>query len=103
VVALGVKDGHAGISALGAVAALLAVMAAGCAVRAPLRQVPENTVKFLVGAAITAFGTFWTGEAIAGAGAWPFGDWALPVLILFYLAGGSGLAVVLRGHRRASV
>ena len=41
----------------------------GFAVRAPLARVPENTLKFVVGIMLTAFGTFWGAE---GAGAdWP--------------------------------
>ena len=39
---------------------------AGVAVRAPLAQVPENSMKFVVGIMLTTFGTFWGAE---GAGA----------------------------------
>jgi uncharacterized membrane protein len=81
-----------------AVIALLVVGAAGAAVRAPLRRVPENAIKFLVGAMIVAFGTFWTLEAMAP-GAWPLGDWCLPLLAAFYLLGGLLLVPVFRLRR----
>ena len=52
----------------------------GIAVRGPLERVPENTLKYLVGVMLSAFGIFWTGEGIGIA--WPADDRAL-----FYLAG----------------
>lgn len=107
VVALGLPHGggHASwtSSVGGALLALLAVALAGLLVRAPLSRVPENGIKFVVGAMITAFGTFWTVEALGGAGAWPAGDWSLPALGLFYLVGGLFLRAILRqrpGRRR---
>lgn len=102
VVAFGLHGRAWAESAATAVFALLVVGAAGAAVRAPLRRVPENAIKFLVGAMVVAFGTFWTLEAMAP-GAWPFGDWCLPLLGVFYLAGGLLLVRVLRsGRRRAA-
>jgi len=75
------------LAALAAVSAVLVVAAAGIAVRAPLARVPENTMKFVVGIMLTAFGTFWGAE---GAGArWPGSDAALlalvPVIAVFAL------------------
>jgi Ca2+/H+ antiporter, TMEM165/GDT1 family len=78
-----------------ALIALLAVFFAGLAVRAPLRRVPENAIKFVVGAMIVSFGTFWTLEAVAG-GVWPLGDWSLLGLAVFYLAGGQALVPLFR-------
>ena len=47
--------------------------------RAPLARVPENSIKFVVGVMLTAFGLFWSAE---GAGAhWPGQDAALLVII----------------------
>jgi len=67
------------LAALAAVTAVLAVTAVGFAIRAPLARVPENSMKFVVGIMLTAFGTFWGTE---GAGAlWPGADAALLVLI----------------------
>ncbi|MEY9846535.1 putative membrane protein [Streptacidiphilus sp. BW17] len=67
------------VAVLGAVVAVLAVVAAGFAVRAPLAKVPENTMKFAVGTMLTSFGMFWAGE---GTGAhWPGSDTALLVIV----------------------
>jgi uncharacterized membrane protein len=67
------------LAAMAAVAAALAVTAVGLAIRAPLARVPENSIKFVVGVMLTAFGLFWSAE---GAGAhWPGQDAALLVII----------------------
>ncbi|MEJ2688273.1 MAG: hypothetical protein P8124_14055, partial [Gammaproteobacteria bacterium] len=58
---------------------------------------------FGVGAMIVSFGTFWTLEALAGAAAWPLGDWSLPLLVAFYLSGGLAVAAVLRQRRAQEV
>ena len=64
---------------MAAACAVVLVAAVGVAVRAPLARVPENTLKFVVGIMLTAFGMFWGAE---GAGAhWPGSDAALLVLI----------------------
>ena len=75
-------------ASVGAVAALLVVAALGLVLHRPLARVPENTLKFLVGVLLSAFGTFWVGE---GAGlAWPIPgsaspDLAIPCLAAAYL------------------
>jgi uncharacterized membrane protein len=69
---------------LGAAAALLVIVALGAVLHRPLARVPENTLKFVVGILLSAFGTFWVGE---GAGfAWPGSDLAIPCLMAAYLA-----------------
>jgi uncharacterized membrane protein len=96
VVAFGLH-GRAWVSSTaGALAALLAVVTTGLVVQAPLRRVPENAIKFTVGAVITAFGTFWTLEAVGGAAAWPWADWSLLGLAAFYTLGGLALIALLR-------
>jgi uncharacterized membrane protein len=76
-------------ASLGAVAALLVVAAMGFALHRPLARIPENTLKFVVGVLLSAFGTFWAGE---GAGlVWPIPahanpDFAIPCLVALYLA-----------------
>jgi uncharacterized membrane protein len=87
------------LAALAALAAVAAVTATGFAVRAPLSRVPENTMKFVVGIMLTAFGTFWGAE---GAGAhWPGTDAALLVLIPAIAAFALGLVALLRPRRTA--
>ena len=76
VITFGSTQGRIGLAALGAGAALVLVAVVGVLVRAPLARVPENTMKFAVGAMLTTFGIFWSTE---GAGAhWPGKDAALP-------------------------
>jgi len=71
----------------------------GIAVRAPLARVPENSMKFVVGVMLTAFGTFW---GVEGAGSeWPGGDAALLVLAPAIAAFGLVIIALLR-RRRAS-
>lgn len=82
------------LAAVAAVAAVAVVATAGFAVRAPLARVPENTMKFVVGVMLTAFGAFWGAE---GAGAqWPGADAALLVLIPLIALFALGLVAVLR-------
>ncbi|HLZ61807.1 MAG TPA: hypothetical protein VKR06_33105 [Ktedonosporobacter sp.] len=70
-------------AAIGAAIAGVLVILLGALVRAPLKQVPENTLKFVVGIMLTTFGTFWTGEAFGVA--WPFSDAFLLILAALYL------------------
>jgi uncharacterized membrane protein len=86
------------LAALAAVIAVCVVAAAAVVVRAPLSRVPENTIKFVVGVLLCAFGTFWGAE---GAGAsWPGSDAALLVLIPVYGLAGLVIASTLRGRLR---
>ena len=64
---------------LGALAALIVVVLLGVLINKPLARIPENTLKFVVGVLLSAFGAFWFGEGIGVA--WPGDDWAIPVLI----------------------
>lgn len=99
VVALGMRaPGGAGlVSSIGAaLAALVLTCLVGVAIRAPLQRVPENTIKFVVGAMIVSFGTYWTMEGIGGADIWPYSDWTLLMLGAFYLLAGLAIATVMR-------
>jgi uncharacterized membrane protein len=69
-------------AAAGAVASLVAVVAAGFVLRQPLTRVPENLVKYAVGVMLTAFGTFFAGEGLGVS--WWNGDWAILALIAGY-------------------
>jgi uncharacterized membrane protein len=70
-------------AAIGAVIAGILVISLGALVRAPLRQVPENTLKFIVGIMLTSFGTFWAGEGFGVT--WPLSDAFILVLVALYL------------------
>ncbi len=92
VISLGASQHKLGDAALAAAAAVLVVSAVGLVVSRQLSQVPENTIKTVVGVMLTSFGLFWLGE---GAGVrWPGGDLAIPLLIGVFAAV-SGLAVAV--------
>jgi len=98
VVTFGAAQGHLGLAALGAAAALVVVLAVGLVVHRPLSRVPENALKFGVGVMLTSFGIFWTTE---GAGAdWPGNDAFILVLIAFVLGVSSLFVVALRRNVR---
>ncbi len=79
VLTFGANQHRVPLAAAAAGLAVLLVVAAGAAARAPLARVPENTMKFAVGVMLTSFGMFWGTE---GAGAsWPGGDAALLAII----------------------
>ena len=56
----------------GALLALVAVVCAAVALRAPFSRVPENVLKSIVGVMLTSLGTFWTGEGLHVR--WWYGD-----------------------------
>jgi uncharacterized membrane protein len=92
VVALGAQGGTALQAAiLGAVAAFVLTMAAGALLRRPLAFVPENWMKFVVGAMLTTFGIFWGAEGFGIA--WPLGEATLLLLV-------TGICVVSLGSVR---
>jgi uncharacterized membrane protein len=96
VLTFGANARDVGLAAVAAACAVVLVAAVGVAIRAPLRRVPENTMKFVVGIMLTAFGTFWGAE---GAGAhWPGSDAALLVLIPGIAVFALALVAVLRGN-----
>jgi uncharacterized membrane protein len=65
VIALGATGGVALQAAIfGAVAALVVTTIAGLILHKPLAFVPENFMKFLVGAMLTTFGIFWGAEGL---------------------------------------
>ncbi len=89
------------LAAVAAVCAVLVVAMAGLALRAPLARVPENTMKFVVGVMLTAFGTFWGAE---GAGAtWPGSDAALLVLVPSIAVFALALVAILQRWPAAAV
>jgi uncharacterized membrane protein len=71
-------------ASLGALAALLVVIVLGLVIHRPLARVPENTLKFVVGVLLSAFGSFWVGEGMGVE--WPGADWSILGLIFGFLA-----------------
>jgi uncharacterized membrane protein len=94
VIAFGSAEGHLGLAAAGAVAALVVVLVAGLLAKGPLSRVPENTIKFAVGLLLTSFGCFWAAE---GAGVdWPGDELSLLGVIAFFVVVSILLVRVLR-------
>ncbi|HEX7339607.1 MAG TPA: hypothetical protein VF271_06690 [Rhodanobacteraceae bacterium] len=101
-IVLALTAGHAEAllpASAGALVALLLVTALGVALHRPLTRVPENTLKFVVGVLLLAFGTFWTGEGLHAH--WPGGDWAVLGLAAGYLIVAM-VSVALCRHRLAA-
>lgn len=96
VITVGTANKSIGSAALGAAVAGVLVIGIGAAVHAPLRRVPENLLKFVVGVMLTSFGTFWGGEGVGIT--WPLGDLFLVVLVVFYLVVAGVLIAWLRGY-----
>jgi uncharacterized membrane protein len=83
VVSLGASQNRLGLAALSAAAAAVLVAGVGVLVARQLSEVPENTIKTVVGVMLTSFGIFWVGE---GAGVhWPGSDLAILGLIGFFV------------------
>ncbi|MFC7397175.1 COG4280 domain-containing protein [Chelatococcus sp. GCM10030263] len=80
VIAVSAGNGLLGYASLGAAAACLLVIALGLALHRPLARVPENTLKFVVGLMLTAFGIFWTGEGLGVD--WPGADLAILAILV---------------------
>ncbi|HEY8304865.1 MAG TPA: hypothetical protein VIG42_09810 [Solirubrobacteraceae bacterium] len=79
VLTFGANQHRIPLAAASATVAVLLVIAAGVAARAPLARVPENTMKFAVGVMLSSFGMFWGAE---GAGAsWPGEEAALLAIV----------------------
>ena len=83
VISLGAAQHRLGLAALGGGGRPWLVAIVGLLVARQLSEVPENTIKTLVGVMLTSFGVFWVGE---GAGVhWPGSDLAIPVLAGFFV------------------
>ena len=85
VIAFGAK-GVAAMNAaiVGALAAGVIVIALAAALRSPLTAVPENWMKFGVGAMLSSFGVFWFGEGIGAH--WPGDAASIPIILAAFLA-----------------
>ncbi len=91
VIAFGAGGGTALTSAIvGAAVAGVVVIALGAALRQPLTMVPENWMKFGVGAILSSFGVFWFAEGLGAE--WPGDALSLGPILATFL-GASALAV----------
>jgi Ca2+/H+ antiporter, TMEM165/GDT1 family len=97
VIAVGAGSGLIVPAGAGALAACVLVAAVGFVVHRPLARVPENTLKFIVGVMLSAFGVFWTGEGLGVV--WPGADLAIVVFAaLFLIVGLAAVALLRRRH-----
>lgn len=97
VLTFGSAQGSIPLAAIGAAAAILIVGLAGGLIHAPLSRVPENTMKFAVGAMLTTFGTFWSAEGVGVN--WPGSDAAIIVLLGLVLLISFAFVAALRQQR----
>jgi Ca2+/H+ antiporter, TMEM165/GDT1 family len=86
---------------IAALAACLLIAAIGLLVHRPLARVPENTLKFVVGVMLSAFGVFWIGEGLGVA--WPGADLAIIAFVVLFLTTAIGAVALLKSHRAAFV
>lgn len=94
VITFGLTAGDIAPALSGAIAAAVLVTAVAVVVHKPLSRVPENTLKFVVGIMLTAFGTFWAGEGVGMR--WPGEDLAILGLLIFYGLASGALIALLR-------
>jgi uncharacterized membrane protein len=80
VVSFGANQGTIPLAVAASTLAVLVVVAVGIVVHQPLSQVPENTLKFIVGIMLTSFGIFWGSEGVGVH--WPGSDAALLGVII---------------------
>jgi len=100
VTALGARPGGLAPALIGGGVALVAVVAAGSILHAPLRRVPETHLKFAVGVVLTSFGVFFAAEGLGVH--WPGDDAALLYVALSVL-GFSWLQIVSLARERPMV
>jgi uncharacterized membrane protein len=92
--------GSVQLAALGAAIAVVLVTTVGALANRPLSQVPENKMKFLVGAMLTTFGMFWGSEGVGVE--WPGQDAAILAILVFVLLTALAAARLLQVPRRAA-
>ena len=102
VVTFGANQGSIPLAVVAALVAVFVVVALGLKVHKPLSNVPENTLKFIVGIMLASFGIFWGSE---GAGIrWPGSDAALfAVIALIAVTALAQVAWLKRRYARLNV
>jgi Ca2+/H+ antiporter, TMEM165/GDT1 family len=102
VITFGLSASNMSVAIVGALVGVVLVLAVGAAVRGPLTQVPENTLKYGVGLLLATFGTFWAveGLGVLGDGGeslhWVLGDMFLLVLLVSWFLLSRAMIAVLR-------
>ena len=86
----GLAAAIAGAAAAGVVVVLLAI-----ALRQPLTMVPENWLKFGVGAMLSSFGVFWFAEGLGNV--WPGDALSIVLILAVFLAASRAAVALLRG------
>ncbi len=101
VLTFGTIQHQVGLASVAALIAVGVVAIAGFALRKPLSQVPENTMKFTVGIMLTSFGIFWGAE---GAGVmWPRTDASLLGIVPFVAVISFILVKILKSRKMSAV
>lgn len=94
VLTFGVLKDSLDVAIWASLTSLLLVAGAAFAVRKPLARVPENTMKFVVGAMASTFGIFWATEGIGAV--WPQSDLVLLPLFAWVMLISLGSVLWLR-------
>jgi uncharacterized membrane protein len=101
VISFGLSPAGLAPAVTGAALAAMVITGIAAVVQRPLRQVPENTIKFVVGIMLASFGTFWAGEGIGVV--WPGQDISIVGLIIFYAASAGVVIRLLRQRSEAAL
>lgn len=94
VIAVGGAAGAIGSAIVGAAAAVVVLAALGAATYRLIGRIPRRALQLFVGAMLSAFGTFWSGQGL-GVG-WPTGELALVWLAVGYALTGIVLLAAVR-------
>jgi len=100
VLTFGTTQGSVPVAAAGAGAAVVLVGIAGVLLHQPLSKVPENAMKFAVGALLVSFGTFWSVEGVGVE--WPGSDTAILGILAVVLVCSAALVTILRRQHLAA-
>ena len=68
----------------------------GLLLRRPITQVPENTLKLVVGIMVCGLGVYWLGEGIGIK--WPGGVWMSLVLAAAFFAFSMAMVQIVKHH-----
>jgi uncharacterized membrane protein len=88
------NEGRYDLAIGGSVAAFVLVASIGLAIHRPMSRVPENTIKFVVGVMLMAFGSFWLGEGMGLE--WTLKEVMIPLLAVFYWGCAVGIIAMLK-------